>query len=470
MGLRGLALMVVVLGLMMLSVRRWYLALCGLVFLTTLNQHPSMPTSIGGIAGLNPWNALWLVIIICWANDRRQHPHPVPVPRWVVGLIGAYVVMVVVTGLMAVMDSSMLARTTMAGRGTSGIIIDGIINPLKYLVVGILFFDGARDLQRVRQAMISAVASGMCYSFLLFKSMNTRVFTIDYEDARRMTDKLVGLFANDLGQLFAVIVWAAVCMVPIFQRRWVKAAWLFSTAVMLPPFIALKSRAGFVAFSMIALVLGLLRYRSVLIAYPIMVAVTIAIVPSVRDRVMQGVRDEAVPDAGLDWNEVSAGRVTGVWPPIIEQIPKSPIWGHGRYGIARTPAYEKIQATERIVPGHPHNAYLEILLDAGAIGLIICMTGMVGIIWASMSLMRVRQHRTISALGTVGLAAAVGLMTAGIAGASFFPTQSTMIYLVIWGTVLRVYFERKAALQNAAVAAMPLPPPRRRVVTPVSGR
>src|SRR5690606_12332570 len=105
MGLRGLALMVVVAGLMVVSVRRWYLALCGLVFITTLNQHPSMPTSIGGITGLNPWNALWLVIILCWANSRRHEPNPTPVPRWVVALLGAYVIMVTVAGLMAVTDS-----------------------------------------------------------------------------------------------------------------------------------------------------------------------------------------------------------------------------------------------------------------------------------------------------------------------------------------------------------------------------
>src|SRR5690606_16109264 len=83
---------------------------------------------------------------------------------------------------------------------------------------------------------------------------------------------------------------------------------------------------------------------------------------------------------------------------------------------------------------------------AGLVGFVICMAAMGGLLWASIILMFSRESRVVSALGTTSMCAVVGRMTAGIAGASFFPTPSKVVILVTGGTVVRVYYERKAAL------------------------
>ncbi|MGE3182087.1 MAG: O-antigen ligase domain-containing protein, partial [Phycisphaerae bacterium] len=48
-----------------------FLALCGLILLSVLSQHPDMPTNIMGIPGLNPWNICFFVIVLSWFTQSH---------------------------------------------------------------------------------------------------------------------------------------------------------------------------------------------------------------------------------------------------------------------------------------------------------------------------------------------------------------------------------------------------------------
>lgn len=438
-----------------IAFRKWYWSLCGLLFVTVLTQNPSMPTKIGGIQGLNPWNATLLVILIAWFFDRRRDPKRAGVSPQAVMLVLFYVAMICMIGFIAAQDAGGF-RGDYAGRMTGKeILIETIINPLKYLVVGLLFYDGALTRKRVKLALFSAVGSGLCYSLLMFKSLRERVFTINYTQARRATDKLIGLFANDLAELTAFTLLAACVLVIIIRPVWLRVAWMSLAAAAVPAFVSLKSRAGFLAFCLGGLTLGMLRYRKLLLGLPIAVLFVVAVDPSVLDRAFQGVGDHSYQ---TNWDEVSAGRTTYLWPPAMEQIRKSPIIGHGRYAILRTDCYDAmIAAGARGVPQHPHSAYLEILLDAGSIGFVICMTCFGALAWTSWTLLRDRKDPLMAALGGVGLAAIVVELTAALTGSSFYPTQSAVPYLCVWGVVLRVAAEKRAHVAAAeSAAARPL--------------
>jgi O-antigen ligase len=318
------------------------------------------------------------------------------------------------------------------------VLVDTIINPLKYLMIGVLFFDGARTRERVKMALATAIGSGLCYALLLFKTLGTRVFTIGFEDARRMTDKLVGLFANDLAELLAFTLWGGLVLVFLFRRSWQRALWLACVAAVVPPFLALKSRAGFLSFCAAGAVLGAVRWRRILILMPLAVFVAALAAPDVRDRVLMGVGDA---EEETSWDEISAGRVTNIWPPVVAQIGQSPLVGHGRLAILREACYEEILERERVVPNHPHCSYLEILLDAGLVGLVICLACSWGLIRVAWRLMRDSVEPVGLVLGTCSLAAIVAELSAGLAGSSFFPSQSSVPYLCIWGAALGVYAE-----------------------------
>jgi len=450
---QGLAY-VTVAGLMALALRHWYWSLCGLILLTVLQQHPDMPGPIGGIAGLNLWNALFAAVCVGWWMNRADAARAAPAPRWLVALVFAYGAMIVVTSLMA------LPAVGGAGAGShrlsyEKLLQDGLINPLKYLVVGILVFQGARTRDRTRWALITAVGSCLCYGLFMFKSMGARVLTMDYRDARRLTDKLIGLHANDMAEVLAFGLVAGAVLLFLLPRGWQRLAWLGAWLANVPAFVALKSRAGFAAIGACLLVLGLLRYRVLLVLLPILVAAVVALDPSVQERVLTGVgraREEN------DWEAISAGRVTMLWPATLDQIWKSPLVGHGRYGILHTPAYDGIVARgmpEHEIPEHPHSAYLEILLDAGAIGLAICVALAAAILRCGYSLLRVVDDPLARAVGVVAVAGLVLELAAGLTGSSFFMKQSAVPFVCAWGAAFRVYAEQRAYAHCPAFGPLP---------------
>ncbi|MCA9255558.1 MAG: O-antigen ligase family protein [Phycisphaerales bacterium] len=455
MSIRLVVLYILIAVLAGVSLRKWYWSLCGLLFVTVLTQNPSMPTMIGGVQGLNPWNATFAVIAFAWLLDRRRDPKRASASPQAVMLVMMYVALLCVIGLIAAFDVGGF-RGEYVGRFTrKDVIIETMINPLKYLAVGVMFYDGALTRNRVKLALFSAVGSGLCYSLLMFKSLREKVFTINYSQARRVTDKIIGLFANDLAELTAFTLLAACLLVLIIRPAWLKALWLSVAVAAIPAFVALKSRAGFLAFCLGGLTLGVLRYRKLLLLLPAAVVFVIAINPSVLDRALQGVGAHSYQ---TNWDEVSAGRTTYLWPPTMEQIRESPIVGHGRYGILRTDCYDAmIAAGARGVPQHPHSAYLEILLDAGSVGFVICMTCFGAIAWTSWTLLRNRRDPLMAVLGGIGLAAVVVELTAALTGSSFYPTQSAVPYLCVWGVVLRVAAEQRAYVAaRKSAAARPI--------------
>ncbi|NOT02886.1 MAG: O-antigen ligase family protein [Phycisphaerales bacterium] len=449
-GIREAVLLLFCMAMMVVAVRRWYWSLCSLMFLTVVMQHPSMPKMILGIQGMNPWNATFLVIAVFWMIDRlagrpRARTSPIATVLFV-----SYFLMILVAGILGAVDAGSV-KMGQQRFNTGWMIVDGMINPLKYLMVGLMFYDGVRSRNDVWMALLSAVGSGFAYAGLMFKSMNIRVFTIDYEDARRMTDKLIGLFANDMGELLAFTMWSAVFVALLLRKRWQQiACWAVNVAT-LPPFIALKSRAGFLAFCAVGLALGGLRWRKILLLLPVVVVGIIAVSPSARDRVTTGFA-EGGEDA--NWDEISAGRLTNIWPPVIEEIEQSPLFGYGRYAILRQDCAFTILEGEGQLPLHPHNSYLEILLDCGALGLILCLLCMAGLFTVTSSLMRTRGDPLTTTIGAVGFIAVVAELTAGVAGSSFYPGQSSVPYLCIWGTAMRLRAELTQARKTAPATSV----------------
>jgi O-antigen ligase len=73
-------------------------------------------------------------------------------------------------------------------------------------------------------------------------------------------------------------------------------------------------------------------------------------------------------DEGAD--AVSAGRIDGIWLPLLPELAKHPLVGNG-LGSIRWSFPVLTGAMGRV--GHPHNAYLEALLDMGIIGTVLLL-------------------------------------------------------------------------------------------------
>jgi hypothetical protein len=131
----------------------WFKPACGLILLIAVNQHPDMPKSVLGIPGLNPWNLLLAFVVIGWALHRRAARLRFRPPGGLLLLGAGYLAAMSVAFLRMFFD-----RTLIEDLSTTVIINDYLINSVKYVLPGLLLFDGARSPARVRLGLFTVLA------------------------------------------------------------------------------------------------------------------------------------------------------------------------------------------------------------------------------------------------------------------------------------------------------------------------
>jgi O-antigen ligase len=101
-----------------------------------------------------------------------------------------------------------------------------------------------------------------------------------------------------------------------------------------------------------------------LILSGLLLPVAVVLLPGVvYDRVTTGF------GSGLD--TISAGRIDEIWLPLLPDVLQSPIYGHGLGSTLWSEAMHKGAGVTISAVGHPHNAYLQALLDMGIVGLVL---------------------------------------------------------------------------------------------------
>ena len=174
----------------------------------------------------------------------------------------------------------------------------------------------------------------------------------------------IGLHANHLARLhlfaFALLlfVWAET------RRPGMKLALLATLGVLGIGLLLTFSRAGIAG----ALVVGALflawKFNARTLALSVLGVMFAALfaADALYSRLTLGF------DEGAD--AVSAGRIEGIWLPLLSEVAKSPLLGEGLRSILWSFPMVNEAMTRA---GHAHNAYLEALLDMGLIGLALLM-------------------------------------------------------------------------------------------------
>ena len=132
-----------------------------------------------------------------------------------------------------------------------------------------------------------------------------------------------------------------------------------------------------------------------------------------------------------------------MWPYVIDKIKKSPIIGYGRLAMVRTGLSDRLEGQVGEGYGHPHNAYLEILLDDGIIGFLCVMPIYFIIIRRSFSLFVTKQDTICEAAGGVALALFLALVFAAMGAQTFYPREGVLGMWAAAGVALRVWVERE---------------------------
>lgn len=451
----------------------WYKALCGLILLMAVIQHPDMPKSMMGIQGLNPWNILLAVIIMAWAVNRKREGLTWDMPGHLNFLLLAYLT-VIFAAFFRLLDNprEVIAWEIGEGHGpptVMGMWSEHIINSIKWVVPGLLLFDGCRDRARFNWAIASVLGVYILLAVQVIKWMPLETFISGAQLGERSIKILsneVGYHRVNLSMLLAGASWAIFSTRVLVdqQRIWVLAVIGLSAMVFFAQSLT-GGRTGYVTWAVVGFVLASIRWRKYLLLLPVVVVIVAMFVPAVMDRMTQGFtaesrdtnvrihgRNAMATADGPDAYTITSGRNVA-WPLVIEKIKESPWTGYGLEGMKTTSIAAILYLEFGELFPHPHNAYLQLLLDNGILGFIPVVLFYFLALKYSMSLFRDSSSPVFIAIGGMSLSLIIALLVASMGSQSFYPREGAVGMWCAIGIMLRVYVERqRASVRDAATS------------------
>src|SRR5712671_573656 len=235
----------------------------------------------------------------------------------------------------------------------------------------------------------------------------------------------LGMHANDLGRMYAVAYALLLFAWAESKSRPFKLACVATMAIVVAALVFTFSRGAFVGFLLVNALFLLWRSNAKTTAIAILAgALLLVVLPgAVFDRMSMGF------DTG-DANEVSAGRIDGIWLPLLPEVLTSPPWGNG---LGSTIWSKAMRQGLMIEVAHPHSAYMEAILDAGLIGLGLVLAYFVHV-WKGFRSLGSNPFLTPEMRGFYqgATAALLSFFVTGFAGSSFQPhTEYAFLWLAI---------------------------------------
>ena len=439
--------------------RDWFRSLCALILLMAVIEHPDMPKTIMGIQGFNPWNLLLVAVVAGWAAHRRQEDLTWDLPRPIAVLLGAYLSVVVIGFVRMIMnpdylDASVLSLTS-----------EHLVNTVKWVIPGLLLYDGCRSAARFRLAVATVLGVYLLLGLQVIKWMPLSA-AIDGDSLSTRSLKIlvneVGYHRVNISAMLAGATWSVFAARALAGDRRERVMIILASGVLLFAQALTAGRAGYATSVAVGLTLCLLKWRRYLLLIPVLVMGLLVVAPGVAQRFTEGFTADTVSAptrirqlhanaTGPDLYTITAGRNI-IWPFVVAKIAQAPWIGYGRLAMVRTglTSYLSTELDEGF--SHPHNAYLELLLDNGIVGFVLIMPFYLLITWYAYGLFKDRRSAVFEGIGGATLAFVLALLIASMGSQSFYPREGWVGMWCLIFLMLRVRTQRDSALAAVAVS------------------
>jgi len=457
MSIRLLALYTMVGGLCIYAWKDWFTSLCGLILIMAIIHHEDMPSNMFGVQGFNVWNIMFLMIFLAWLTSRRREGLRWDAPGHMTVLFLAYFGVIIVGVLRTGLDRGYLAGFS-GGYSLKDLISEELINTVKWGLPGVLLFYGCRTRKQVILALVCILAMYFLLSLQIVKRMplESALGGADeyIQHVRLKVCASVGYSACDTSTMLAGVSWGVLASLSLVRKRIHKLAVLGVAGIVFFGQALTGGRAGYLAWGATGLMLCLLKWRKYLILAPIAILLLPILFPGAAERMLFGFgQTSAAGEATVDELSVTSDR-TVMWPYVVDKIVESPLIGYGRLAMIRIGLYQHLLSDLNISFPHPHNMYLETLLDNGLLGSIPIFAFWAIMLVYSAALFRADNH-LYSAVGGLALALMLAQLFAGIGAQHFYPGMSTTGMWLAMCLALRVTVEEKQSQQmSPAVPAV----------------
>lgn len=175
-----------------------------------------------------------------------------------------------------------------------------------------------------------------------------------------------GMHANEFGMLLAVAAGPLLFMLGGARASGWRWLWVLTFGVVSAALLLTFSRGALFAYLIV--VAGYLlhhkRVKTFVVSVSVIALVVLAAPESMKERFGTGLREGALSDASnVEKDDLTAGRVHG-WAQLAPEVLENP-WLGGGLGSTQ---WSSAVAQGQYKANHPHNIYLEILMDLGLVG------------------------------------------------------------------------------------------------------
>jgi len=342
-----------------------------LIVLMPISRSWMFPHAMLGVTGLNPFNLLLVgtvgSLLLQVLSEKNRGPL---VPR---PLLWLYLVPIIAAGVLGSghvneIPSFLLDGNVIEFDSASGYLRDMLMKPLIMVVFALVVGAAMARSEKPERFLYPAVAaiwvmSALVIVFVLLSG--TSLKDMAGSESREVLSAL-GMHANSLGRLYVsayallLFTWAE------SKSSGFRLALLVSMVVVVVALVLTFSRGAFLSFVLVNLLYLVWRRsaRTWLLFGLLAACVLVALPGAVYDRVLMGVGSGSV-------DTISAGRIDYLWLPLLPELARSPIYGHGLGSIMWSEPMRTGGGITFLPVEHPHNAYLQAVLDMGIIGLIL---------------------------------------------------------------------------------------------------
>lgn len=275
--------------------------------------------------------------------------------------------------------------------------------------------------------------------------------------AHRLVINKAGMHYNAYGQLFA-LAFGPLLYVAFSER----GPWrLFFGCAAMIVFVGLVlnfARAGMLA-ALITLAILLWQRRSLGVAVSLVCLVAIVFLGAPdewRSRMLQGSDEVATSYSGERYEALTSGRVQG-WLDLAPDVALSPLYGRGMLStLWSTAVTQGLYASN-----HPHNMYLQLLLDVGLLGAMLVLYFFYRMLRRMRELSRDEgMEPRLRAFFAGSFASYAGVLALAVTGWDWYPTHEQGFLWFSLGFVF-AYWNRSAsrATQDRAGTTAAVKPP-----------
>lgn len=339
-----------------------------LALLLPVSPSELFPRTMMGISGLNPLNLLLAATVASYLISGRLRRAGTALPKPVLWLYLLPLAVAAVIGMPHVREIPAFFYDTGSIQFTNErqYIIVTLVKMIVVVAIGLMVGAAVARSEKPERFIVAIAISAWLVAlvqigFVIAEGVPLAAMA---SSSARSFYAPIGLHANTLGRVhlgalaLLLFVWSDA------REPRMRLFLLVTLAVVSMALVLTFSRASIAAAGLVGALFLMWKFNLRNLGLALIGLLLIAVVAgdALYSRAMLGFGESA--------DAVSAGRIEGIWLPLVPELWKNPILGNGLSSIM----WSFPMVNGAMLPvAHPHNAYLEALLDMGIVGLALLL-------------------------------------------------------------------------------------------------